>query len=679
MLGWMRGIRWQQQHQHRQRSDCIRQWPQRRMRPPPIWLPRNESSLLSYTTTTVNGPSSVIRSCVTTRLLIDYNYGPTDSIRRYSSCPSSLLSQLTNIETEYEYKYKYEYIINKNSNGNGNGNHTRRPRRPNGVTSSTKGAEAIARGVEELLQKPVGFFQYPTDFDQAQYWIHNLIHDRDSANAARYSHTIDKCLDLWERVVREYSLRLVPTAPTNQPNDDTVPPRASRSSSNNTTTATATQLREHETLWFCRPTQLNLLLNLWKQHVLRKWKVVPPRDIVLKLKTMEALLPAQFRYDIVTMNHIMGAIIGQEPPNKAPLVAESLLEFVKAEASSKTGMRPTNCTYGIVMQAWSVSGLANAQSKMETIMEIVYRNDCSADTPVKYISVVPYRIRLRYWAAEKHAGKVDALLNMMDRSVRLQAKLNGSLLHYAIECYTQVGQISKAEDMFHRMLKVGTSMTNVSRIDDTKESIVLGILLGSNHLLKYYGQVIVTTIGTERDYSATIERIVQQNVERAETVMEQTQAFRDMDAKSGGTWWWYVCLCPTLSLSPYIFVKLLVVVAHFSWWTDPTSAHCVFVLCYNTYEYFFFFAPLRSSHAQHHDGHICTCETYAVVHDISSNIHSVPWHNLSFPNIVKPLTAAGTKANHAMTVIMENDNLNILQSILRDRSHVLVFLLEGGV
>jgi inositol-1,3,4-trisphosphate 5/6-kinase / inositol-tetrakisphosphate 1-kinase len=58
---------------------------------------------------------------------------------------------------------------------------------------------------------------------------------------------------------------------------------------------------------------------------------------------------------------------------------------------------------------------------------------------------------------------------------------------------------------------------------------------------------------------------------------------------------------------------------------------------------------------------------YAVVHDISSNIHSVPWHNLSFPIIVKPLTAAGTKASHAMTVIMENDNLNILQSILRDK------------
>jgi pentatricopeptide repeat protein len=568
MLGWMRGIRWQQQqHQHLQRSGggvhaitfyyyrcccCIRQWPQRRKRPPPVWLPRNESSLLSYTTTTVNGPSSVIKSCVTTRFLIDYNYGSTDIIRRYSSCPPSLPSQLTNIETKYEYKYKYkyEYGNNNNSNGNSSGNHTLRPGRPNGVTSSTKGAEAITRGVEELLQKPVGIFQYPTDFDRAHYWIHSLIHDRDSSNEARYSHTINKCLDLWERVVREYSLQLLASAPPNtKQNDDTVTPRASRSSSTNT--ATATQLREH-VLWFCRPTQLNLLLNLWKQHALRKRKVVPPRDIVLKLNTMEALLPAQFRYDIVTMNLIMGAIIGLEPLHKAPLVAESLLDFIEAEASSKTGMRPTNCTYGIVLRAWSVSGLANAQSKMETIMEIVYRNDCSADTPVQNISIVPYRIWLHYWTVEKHAGKVDALLNMMDRSPRLQAKLNGSLLRYAIECYTQARQISKAEDMFHRMLKVGTSMTNVNPIDDTKETIVRAILLGSNHLLNCYDRVIVATIGTERDNSAT----VQQNVERAETVMEQTQAFRDMDAKTGGTWWWYVCLCPTLSLSLSLYIYM---------------------------------------------------------------------------------------------------------------------------
>jgi hypothetical protein len=128
--------------------------------------------------------------------------------------------------------------------------------------------------------------------------------------------SINACIGLWERVVREYSILL-----ELQNNDDAV-------LRHRTTSKT-------DVLWFCNPFFLSALLTRWKSHAIRHEKVVSPRDIVQKLKTMETLLPTLFRCNIVTMTIVLQAIIGQEPPSKAPLVAERLLEFIEAESSSR--------------------------------------------------------------------------------------------------------------------------------------------------------------------------------------------------------------------------------------------------------------------------------------------------------------------------------------------------------
>lgn len=43
------------------------------------------------------------------------------------------------------------------------------------------------------------------------------------------------------------------------------------------------------------------------------------------------------------------------------------------------------------------------------------------------------------------------------------------------------------------------------------------------------------------------------------------------------------------------------------------------------------------------------------------------WKHVAFPMIVKPLTAAGTKASHALTVILQSDDSSTVQAILQEK------------
>jgi pentatricopeptide repeat protein len=368
----------------------------------------------------------------------------------------------------------------------------------------------IVRGTEALLKMDIGSFQYPSDFNRAQSLINILIHDVDSDS--RCAQAVNACLYLLERTVREHSILLE--------SQDNV-------------------LLDNQIPWFCNPFFFNGLIARWKEQAILKENIIPPRDLVQKLKAMSTFLPSLFRYDIATMNMIMQVIIGLEPPYKAPFVAGSLLDFIEAESSSRTvrddfSMRPTNVTYSIILHAWSCSGLADAPEKMDKIMEIVHRNDCNDDTPIESVDLVAYKIWIRYWARFGNVGKVESIFAMVNRNERLQSKLDNVLISIVLSCYTKNGQINKAEDMFDRMISIGVPSMDVDPVEETKENVLRAIMLGANNLMNFYRRVIVTAIDHKRNADADTQMIVNRNIERAETVLEQIKSFRDMDAESVG-------------------------------------------------------------------------------------------------------------------------------------------------
>jgi hypothetical protein len=404
-------------------------------------------------------------------------------------------------------------------------------------------ADQIAQAAEALLIKDIGSFQYPSDFDVGHHLIKDLVHDVDSDSGC--AQAINACIGLLERAVREYSILL-----ELQNNDDAV-------LCHNTTSET-------DVLWFCNPALLNALLGAWRNHVIRQEKVVSPRDIFQKLKNMEKLLPTHFRFDVEAMNIILQAIVRQESPSEASIVVKGSLDLIKAESSSRASREGIN-----------IRPTTEEEEKMETVMEIIHGKNCSVDTAVESIDLVAYEICLRYWANLGHAGKVDAILAMIDQNERLQSKLDVNIIADAIFCYTKVGQMSKAEGMFDRMITIGVPSTNINPSDETKEIIMNAIKRGSYALLNYYRRAIVEAIGKQDNFGGYTHRIVGQNIERAEAVFERAKLFRDIDASPVGK---------LLQLCIFLMTRLLLMIINRR-----------------------FFEP--SFYPKYIDGYICTCKT----------------------------------------------------------------------
>jgi hypothetical protein len=384
----------------------------------------------------------------------------------------------------------------------------------------------IIDDAEELLNRELHSFIYPDDYDRARRAIHSLMHDTD--NILYCSPAINNAIHLMERCVREYAHLSLP-----RPDETTT-----------------------EDLWFCNPSYYNGLLNRWKLQALSKEQIIVPRvltarEVLHTLQTMSDTLPQRFRYNIASMTIIMQVIIKMEPPEEAPLVAERLLEFFQTEAMEDPALQPDVYVQCLVLKAWSESGLAEASQKMEQIVQRVHQGYSrpAAIIEVGSISMVPYKIWIRYWARRGNIERVESILQMIERYEHLQSKMDTVILSEALFCYIKVGQMVKAEDTFDRIIARGLLAEGGNDdevVDDrnmdyslkTQDSFAIAVMASAHYMMNWYRRSVVTMIEQngqkDGELPSSIWRKVDRTIERAEWILENVEPFCALDMVSVG-------------------------------------------------------------------------------------------------------------------------------------------------
>jgi hypothetical protein len=384
----------------------------------------------------------------------------------------------------------------------------------------------IIDDADELLNRELHSFVYPDDFDRARRAIHSLMHDTDDISYC--SPAINNAIHLMERCVREYA-HLYQSHPEEVTTDD---------------------------LWFCNPSYYNGLLNRWKLQALSNEHVlVPPilsaREVLHTWETMSATLPQRFRYNIASMTMIMQVIVALEPAEEAPLVAERLLEFFQAEATDDPALQPDVYVQCLVLAAWSESGLAVASQKMEQIVERIHRDYCRPAAMIEdSISMVPYKIWIRYWARLGNIERVESILQMIELNERLQSKTDAVVLSEALFCYIKVGRIVQAEDTFDKIISMGLPL--VEGVDDdevvdegrlnypmkAQDNFVIAVMASAHYLMNWYRRSVQTMIEQNGqkggELPTSIWRKVDRTMERAERILEHVEPFSVLDVVSIG-------------------------------------------------------------------------------------------------------------------------------------------------
>lgn len=259
---------------------------------------------------------------------------------------------------------------------------------------------------------------------------------------------------------------------------------------------------------FCDPRFFNPLFNRWKEASLRNEKVILARDLVKKLQTMSTHAPA-FKYDIATISMIINVVIKQAHPNKAPLVADSMLEFVKdeAEKTKNKDLAPNVFLYNQVLSAWGKSRFPQAPQKMETLMEDMISSGISP-------SLVSYNIVLRFWSGNGMMDKVEKLLETMKRN---GLELNLASLSTILYGYTMTGQTPKAVNLLQRML---------DQCDSGEERDVESIGVCAQNILAAY----LRAINPNRRHSAKNSLVV----DEAEALLKKLERSGILSSSSYG-------------------------------------------------------------------------------------------------------------------------------------------------
>jgi len=101
---------------------------------------------------------------------------------------------------------------------------------------------------------------------------------------------------------------------------------------------------------------LNKLVKQWKNVARKRGKeVIDPISLGNWLDGLSKQVP-EFKYDKFTFSMIMDVILSQKSPQEAPIVAESLLNFLKEEAhKGRPELKPDHVIWTQVLKAWSNS------------------------------------------------------------------------------------------------------------------------------------------------------------------------------------------------------------------------------------------------------------------------------------------------------------------------------------
>jgi len=108
--------------------------------------------------------------------------------------------------------------------------------------------------------------------------------------------------------------------------------------------------------WLYKSTFLNKLVKQWRNVAKKRGKeVIDPVKLGKMLEGLSKQVP-EFKYDKATFSMIMDVILRQKSPQEAPIVAESLLNFLKEEAhKGRPELKPDHVIWTQVLKAWSNS------------------------------------------------------------------------------------------------------------------------------------------------------------------------------------------------------------------------------------------------------------------------------------------------------------------------------------
>jgi Pentacotripeptide-repeat region of PRORP len=331
------------------------------------------------------------------------------------------------------------------------------------------GTTAKARRLLDERSYPLGSFT-PETYRTAKCVLDEFLKRRDATDAE----AVNASLDLLERLVKEMAFS----------KDD------------------------NQSTWLCNPRYFNPLFNKWKEAVLYHGHTISARDVIKKLQTMSTLVQG-FRYNIKTISMIMHVVIKQADRKKAPFVAESMLKFIKAEATKMNNLHlmPSSYSYNMILNAWAESKLPEASQRMEGILEEMRRQKLTLGT-------VSYNVLLRFWSGKGAIEKVEEIIGTMKHDGVRPSLANWSA---ALFCYVLVGQTQKAEEILQRMIDERTT-GNIYDDNAIAQSIQL--------ILLAYGRVVTThTISNEGKQRA---------LECAEMLIQKTKRMGILAADSYG-------------------------------------------------------------------------------------------------------------------------------------------------
>jgi hypothetical protein len=256
-------------------------------------------------------------------------------------------------------------------------------------------------------------------------------------------------------------------------------------------------------------TQFRLLMNFWKNAALAGEMVLPAIEMIKKVQWIMTELPSGsnqcIRFDKQILSMILQVMMKQVPKDQAPLVAESLMEFVEETIAqtNNTALTPDIYIYGQILNAWVNSGLPETPMRLDDVISKMKMHNISLNT-------VTYGILIRFWAGKGSLIRVKTLLETM---VYEGLEPDVSCLGQALYGYTRSMQPLQAISLLEQMY---------TKSNRTPQDVVT-ITAATLNILDSFKRLIIR--GND----------VSRNVERAEDVVRKFESSSIVPSRSDGT------------------------------------------------------------------------------------------------------------------------------------------------
>jgi hypothetical protein len=300
----------------------------------------------------------------------------------------------------------------------------------------------------QLMDLPIGCFSI-TEYVEAKIFLDQFKFDNGET-----AETVNVSIALLERVVRELSA--VSSKPLYRSDDK--------------------ERSKHHFLlkardWILNPWYVNVMvLSNWKTAFTKGLDVISPVGLWNKLDTMaNKWLPGDFRYDVATVTMILEAMLHHKSPADAPAVAEDVLYRISTnrDSSSHLAVQPNAVFYNVVLSCWAKSGLREASTRMDAILDLMRKEQQIDSTAMTAPNAITYNILLRYWGGKPVVAKMETVYQMMIEKDKISPNLRNLLP--VVYGYCKARLLDRARNAIHEMIFIQKQRTRFQEFDDKNE------------------------------------------------------------------------------------------------------------------------------------------------------------------------------------------------------------------